>query len=275
VSQILTVKKRRESNRSLLEIPLIAIRKSPDQTRRSFDEYEIASLAASIKENGLLQPITVRRLRDGYLLIAGERRVRAAERIGRKPLPAIVIDADDRAAAIFTLLENLQRSDLTIFEEAEGIRRLIAVYGISQCEAAARLGMAGSTLSNKLRILKLTEEQRARIEGASLTERHARALLRLDADMRDEILDKIIAEGLTTAQTEKLIDSLSDPPAQQPIPLRKAGIGDVRLFANSLSKIVDTMIKAGYTAKTRKNETDSYIEYTVRIDKQSAQLRLL
>lgn len=272
---MLAARKRKEQDKILAELPLEEIALSPDQTRKNFDEYEIGLLAASIKENGLLQPITVRRAAKGYILIAGERRVRAAKIAGLKTLPAIIYETDDRAAAIFTLLENLQRSDLTPFEEAEGIRRLIAVYGVSQCDAAARLGMAQSTLSNKLRILKLTPTQRERIEAAALTERHARALLRVDSSQRDELLDRIIAEELTVKQTERLIDEMCAPPEQLSIPYRKSGIGDVRLFANSLSKIVDTMIKAGYTAKTRKNETDSYIEYTVRIDKKSAQLRLL
>ncbi len=270
---MIALKRKKEREAYLAEIPLSEIEKSPDQTRKSFDEYELGLLAASIKENGLLQPITVRKTDRGYRLIAGERRVRAAVAAGLKTLPAIIMESSDRSAAVFTLLENLQRSDLTIFEEAEGIRRLISVYGVSQCDAAARLGMAQSTLSNKLRILRLTPEQRARIEAASLTERHARALLRLDEVLRDEALDRIIAEGLRAAEAEQLIEELLKPKRPQKAGC-KSSIGDVRLFANSLSKIVDTMIRAGYTAKTRKNETDSYIEYTVRIDKQSAQLSL-
>ena len=267
-------KAKKESDRTLAEIPLSEIRLSPDQARKTFDEYSIASLAASIKENGLLQPISVRRTNGGYRLIAGERRLRAATLLGLSSLPAIILETDDRTAAVLGLLENLQRSDLSFFEEAEGIRRLISVYGISQCDAAARLGIAQSTLSNKLRILRLSDSQRKRIEASSLTERHARALLRLDDALRDEFLDRIIAEELTAAQTEKLADALLSRPQEQ-LPIRRSGIGDVRLFANSLSKIVNTMIKAGYSAKTRKNETDSYIEYTVRIDKKSAQMRLI
>ncbi|MBR3593346.1 MAG: ParB/RepB/Spo0J family partition protein [Clostridia bacterium] len=270
---MIALRKKKEKDAYLAEIPLSEIEKSPDQTRKSFDEYELSLLAASIKENGLLQPITVRKTDRGYMLIAGERRVRAALSAGLKTLPAIIMDSTDRAAAIFTLLENLQRSDLTIFEEAEGIKRLITVYGVSQCDAAARLGMAQSTLSNKLRILRLSPEQRTRIEAAALTERHARALLRLPDSQRDEVLDRIIAEELRAAQTEQLVEELLKPQKPQKAGC-KSSIGDVRLFANSLSKIVDTMIRAGYSAKTRKNETDSYIEYTVRIDKQSAQLRL-
>lgn len=270
---LLTGRKKDEAVR-LIELPLDQLLKSPDQTRTSFDEYEIKSLAESIKENGLLQPITVRRQGGGFYLIAGERRVRAAKMAGIKTLPAIIHETDDRTAAIFTLLENLQRSDLSPFEEAEGIKRLINIYGVSQCEAAERLGLAQSTLSNKLRILKLSLSQRNRIEAAGLTERHARALLKVPEERRDGVLDRIIAEEMNVKEAEKLVESICSP-SEQVEPYRKTGIGDVRLFANSLSKIVDTMIKAGYTAKTRKSETDSYIEYTVRIDKKSAQLRLI
>lgn len=272
---MMPLKSKRCETRTLTEIALSSIKKSPDQTRTSFDDYEIDRLAASIRENGILQPITVRRFGREYKLIAGERRVRAATIAGLKTVPAIVYDIDDEAAAIFTLLENLQRSDLSPFEEAEGIRRLISVYGVSQCDAASKLGIAQSTLSNKLRILKLTAEQRNRIEVSALSERHARALLRLPPDERDEALDRIIAEELNVKETDRLIDSMLTQKVPSAEPFRKSSIGDVRLFANSLSKIVDTMIKAGYTAKTRKNETDSYIEYTVRINKKSAQLRLI
>ncbi len=268
------VKKKVYAGGTLCELPIESIEKSPDQTRKKFDDYEISLLAASIKENGLLQPISVRKEGKGYVLIAGERRLRAAAAAGMKLLPAIIYEKSENDAAVLTLLENLQRSDLTPFEEAEGIRRLIAVYGISQCDAAARLGMAQSTLSNKLRILKLTESQRERIEAAGLTERHARALLKIEKEHRDEALDRIIAENLTVTQTEKMLEQMNGKAVQMSLPLRAMGIGDVRLFANSLSKIVDTMIKAGYSTKTRKNETDSYIEYTVRIDKRSAQLTL-
>ena len=269
------VKKKVYEGGTLCELPLERIEKSPNQPRKRFDDYELALLAASIKENGLLQPISVRREGNGFVLIAGERRLRAAKIAGLKTLPAIIYEKNENDAAVLTLLENLQRSDLSPFEEAEGIRRLIAVYGISQCDAAARLGMAQSTLSNKLRILKLTESQRERIEAAGLTERHARALLKIEKERRDDALDRIIAQDLTVTQAEKMLEQMEGKAVQMSLPLRAMGIGDVRLFANSLSKIVDTMIKAGYKTKTRKNETDSYIEYTVRIDKRSAQLTLL
>ncbi len=272
---MLIAKRPKQHTRRLQELPLSQITQSPNQTRTSFDEYELYLLSESIKQNGLLQPISVRRTEGGYELIAGERRVRASIAAGLKTIPAIVYEVDSESAALYTLIENLQRADLSPFDEAEGIKRLITVYGLAQCDAAERLGIAPSTLSNKLRILKLTENQRIRIEAARLTERHARAVLRLPEEKRDEALDIIIANGLTVSEAEKLAEELLAHKPEKREPYRRAGIGDVRLFANSLQKIVDTMVKAGYTAKTKKNETDTYVEYTVRIDKQTAQMRLI
>ena len=269
------LQKTKKETRKLVQLPLSEISLSKNQTRTIFDEYELSLLCESIKQNGLLQPITVRKKENGYELIAGERRLRACKQAGFKTIPAIIYEIDSESAALFTLIENLQRSDLTCFEEAEGIKRLIKTYNMPQCEAAERLGISPSTLSNKLRILKLTDSQKSRIEAAGLTERHARAVLRLPEEMRDAALNIIIANSLTVKESEKLADEMQAPKKQKNTPQIRASIGDVRLFANSLSKIVDTMIKAGYTAKTKKSETDSYIEYTVRIDKQSAQLRLI
>lgn len=261
--------------RRLQELPLHSISKSPTQTRTLFDEYELSLLSDSIKQNGLLQPITVRKTESGYQLIAGERRLRAAALAGLKNIPAIVYDVSDESAAIYTLIENLQRADLSPFDEAEGIKKLITVYGLSQCDAAAKLSLAPSTLSNKLRLLRLSENQRIRIEAARLTERHARAVLRLPEERRDEALDIIIAGDMTVAEAERLAEEMLSPKKERKEPYRRVGLGDVRLFANSLQKIVDTMVKAGYTANTKKNETDSFIEYTVRIDKQSSQMKLI
>lgn len=272
---MMTARKKHRELRTLCELPLSQIKCGKNQPRTTFDEYELAMLTESIRQNGLLQPVSVRRSTDGYELIAGERRVRACKAAGLLTIPAIVYEVGEEAAAVYTLIENLQRSDLSLFDTAEGIKRLISVYGISQADAAERLGIAQSTLSNKLRILRFTPAQRRRMETSRLTERHARALLRLPPERCDEALDTVIANELTVKETDSLVEEMLLPEEKKREPYRRAAIGDVRLFANSLSKIVDTMIKAGYTAKTKKNETDSYIEYTVRIDKKSAQLRLL
>ncbi len=253
----------------LVNLELKDIIPKKDQPRKTFDEYELKSLSESIRENGILQPLIVRKAEKGkYLLIAGERRLRAAGLIGLKKLPCIIRNADDITADLYTVIENLQRSDLTFFEEAEGISRLICCHGLSLTEVSERLGIAPSTLSNKLRILKLSSEIKERILRAGLTERHARALLKIPEEARKDALDHILAHQLNVAETDKYIEKLLSPPEKKTEPIRKAAIGDLRLFANSLTKIVDTMRLGGVTAKTTRHETETHIEYTVLISKQ-------
>jgi ParB family chromosome partitioning protein len=216
----------------------------------------------------VLQPLIVRSLGGGkYELVAGERRLRAAKMAGLKKIPCIVRKTDDVTSDLYTIIENLQRSDLTVFEEAEGISRLICSYGLSQAEVAEKIGIAQSTLSNKLRLLRLDNTIRERIAAARLTERHARALLRIPEEKRNETLDHIIAKQLTLTETEAYVDKLLAPSPQKKEPLRKCAIGDVRLFANSLTKMVDTMRLGGVNAVTKRMETDTHIEYTVLITK--------
>lgn len=263
------------SDKKLLMLKPDELRTSPNQARKNFDEYELGLLADSIASNGIIQPISVRKLPDGkYEIIAGERRLRAAKMAGLRRVPCVLHKTDDNTAALYTVIENLQRSNLTVFEEAEGISRLINDCGMSQTEVASRLGIAQSTLCNKLRLLKLPEDVRKRIVSARLTERHARALLRVPTQAQAEALDYIIANGLTISQTEEYITELLKPKAEKPEPppekpIRKAAIGDVRLFSNSLSKLLSTLQSAGIDAKSRKFENEKYIEYKVRIRKES------
>lgn len=262
------------SDKRLIMLKPSEITASPDQPRKSFDEYELKRLCDSIKASGIIQPLIVRKTESGYRLIAGERRLKAAVMAGLRRVPCVIHKTDDETAALYSLLENLQRSNLTVFEEAEGINRLITEYGISQSEAAARLGISQSGLSNKLRLLKLSESIKERVSSARLTERHARALLRLPEEEREQALDRIIAEGFTVSQTEEYISSLLTPeekpvPASHGEPVRKSAIGDVRLFSNSLSKLLSTLQSSGINAKSRKYETDKYIEFKVRIQKNS------
>ena len=192
------------SDKKLIMLRPGEIKLSPNQPRKSFDEYELKLLSDSIRSSGIIQPLSVRKNADGeYELIAGERRLRAAVNAGLRRVPCILHKTDEETAALYSLTENLQRSNLTVFEESEGIERLISEYGMSQSEAAARLGIAQSTLSNKLRLLRLSDSIKERIISARLTERHARALLRLPDERREEALDRIIAEGLTLRQTEE------------------------------------------------------------------------
>lgn len=250
-----------------------------NQPRKYFDTYELQSLADSIAANGIIQPLTVRKAEGGkYSLIAGERRLRAAKMVGLRRVPCVLHRTNDTLAALYSLTENMQRADLNCFEEAEAIENLITEFHLTQTEVAMRLGMANSTVSNKLRLLKLSREIRERITSANLTERHARALLRLPSEQRSGVLDKIIADGLNLAQSEELVEGILNPPQEinetiEEIikPVRKAAIGDIKLFSNSLSRLLCTMQNAGITANSRKHETEKYIEYKVRIFKNQPQ----
>lgn len=261
-----------KKDNKISEIPIIKIRPNKSQPRHVFNEDELAALSRSISENGVLQPITVRRISaTEYELIAGERRLRASVLAGLKKIPCIVIKCSDKESAVFALLENLQRSDLGFFEEARGISRLIRRFGLTQEEAARKLGKSQSTIANKLRLLKLTYEEQEWILNAGLTERHARALLRIDdKDVRREALSKIISDKLNTQQTDSLV-SIMLKTLEQPV-IRQKGISkvvikDVRIFVNTINKAIDTMRLAGIDAQSNKTDNESFIEYTIRIPK--------
>lgn len=224
-------------------------------------------MADSIAQNGVLQPILVRRNGTGWELIAGERRLRAARIAGLREIPCLVLERDEREAALLGLLENLQRQDLNCFEEAEGIRRLLAVTGMTQEEAAGRLGMSQSSLANKLRLLRLSEEIRQSILQSGLSERHARALLAAQEERRAELLGEIVQKGLNVRQSEELIGQ--DATAQTSGRIRTPVIRDVRLFLNTLSKAVQTMKRSGVAVQSRSEETETAIEYHIVIPKTS------
>lgn len=263
----------KEENK-VLEIPTIQIRPNKTQPRKSFDEDELRLLSQSISTNGILQPLTVRRLsQTEYELVAGERRLRAAVLAGLTKVPCVLIRCTDKESAIFALLENIQRCDLNMFEEARGISRLIRKFGLTQEEAAIRLGKKQSTVANKLRLLKLSMEEQDWILQAGLSERHARALLRIDdEDVRKEVLSRIVAENLSAKDTEDVVVKLlcratvTESPTQD----RKFIVRDVRIFVNTITKAVDTMRLSGINAVAKKSETEEYIEYTVKIPKSDA-----
>lgn len=259
---------RTKSGGQILLIPQQDIYPNPSQPRKRFDSEELEGLAESIRLNGIIQPINVRRRDDGYYeLIAGERRLRAARMVGLPRIPCILMEVTDEKSALFALLENLQREDLNFFEEAAAIHKMMAEYGLSQEDTARRLGKAQSTLSNKLRLLKLPDDVRYEILKAGLTERHARALLRLEnSDNLTKALNIIIDKRLNVAETDKLVSQMLDNTLIQKKPPMKL-FKDVRIFINTLNHAVDTMRRAGIEADSAKSETEQYIEYTVRIPK--------
>ncbi len=249
-------------------IPHDLIKPNPQQPRVRFDYNELEGLACSIRSNGLLQPINVRVLENGeFELISGERRLRAARMIGMTKIPCIVMNASDQQSALFAIIENVQRENLDFFEEAVAIERLMTEYGLSQDEISEKLGKAPSTLSNKLRLLRLPDEIRDKISYAGLSERHARALLTLpDNNTRKRVLDIVIERHLTVAETERLIADVHRRRKTPRKPQAKA-YKDMRIFLNTLNHAVDIIRKAGIEADTAKSETDEYFEYVIRISK--------
>ncbi|MEM1486087.1 ParB/RepB/Spo0J family partition protein [Oscillospiraceae bacterium PP1C4] len=255
----------------LLNVSEIA--SSPYQPRRQFDPRALQELADSIGQNGMLQPVTVRQMEpEGYELIAGERRLMACKMLHLDKIPAIIERYDDEKSAIFALIENLQRKDLNYFEEAQGIQQLMEICGMTQQQIAQRLGKAQSTVANKLRLLAFSENMRTRMLDAGLTERHARALLRLADEKAVNIaLEHIVADRLNVGESEKYIDALLEPDEpQRPKATRLFVVKDLRIFMNTITKAVSTMKLAGIEVDTAKVEDDNYINYTIKIPKKSA-----
>ncbi len=257
-----------KANCQIQLLPHEAILPNPYQPRVRFDFNELEGLAISIRTNGILQPINVRRLPDGkYELISGERRLRASRMVGINKIPCVVMDVSDEQSALFAIIENVQRQNLDFFEEAVAIERLITLHGLTQEEIAKKLGKAQSTLSNKLRLLRLTEDMRDRISYAGLTERHARVLLTLpDNESRSKVLDIIIERHLTVSEAERLAADVLRRKKSKNKPSMK-GYKDMRIFLNTLNHAVEAIRKAGIEADTAKSETDEYFEYVIRISK--------
>lgn len=244
------------------------IKPSKYQPRKNFASRPLEELAQSIKENGILQPLIVTEDGDGYMLIAGERRLRASRLAGLDTVPCIVTRHSDEKCAELAIIENIQREGLSFFEEAEGYARLIDEFSLTQQEIAKRVCKKQSTISNKLRLLKLPPTARAIIVAAGLTERHARELLRIPkSDMMFFALDRIVEKKLNVPQTEQFITSLLTPPPEKP--QRTCKIGDVRIFINTINKAVDLIKQSGIKPSTQLCEKDGFVEYIIKIPKSS------
>ena len=254
-------------------VPIHLISAGKYQPRQEFDQEALDELAESIKIHGLLQPVVVRRGAIGYELIVGERRLRACKQLAWEKIPAIVREVEDREAAELSLIENLQRSDLHVFEIAEGYERLLTEFEMTQEELASRLGISQANVANKLRLLKLPPEVREVISREMLSERHSRALLRLDSvEDQLKVLEVVVKEQLSVKQTEDLVKSFINRDKQKEKEKRSNGsrklvIKDLRLFTNSVRKLTETLQSSGLVVNVDEREDDDAYELVVRVEK--------
>ena len=258
-------------SRRVFYLPVDKIHPNPSQPRRYFDDESLAELSRSILRYGIIQPLTVRHGAQGYELIAGERRLRAARLAGLREVPCLLARADEEDSPLLALIENLQRRDLHWYEEASAIARLISSYGLSQEQAAEKLGKSQSAVANKLRLLRLSPECVALLRGHGLSERHARALLRLaDDEARYAAAREIAERGYNVAQTEAYVDALLRARAAAPQRQPTYVIKDVRIFLNSIRRQLGIMQRAGVDAAVEREDTDDEIRMTIRIPRRSA-----
>ncbi|MGX4598056.1 nucleoid occlusion protein [Faecalimicrobium sp. JNUCC 81] len=255
----------------VMEIPIEQIVPNPYQPRKVFSQSALEELSNSIKVYGILQPITVRMKDDKYELIAGERRLRAAKLAKLEAIPVIINNMSDESSAVLALLENLQREDLNFIEEAMGYENLIREHDFTQQQLAEKLGKNQSTIANKLRILRLSSEIKIKLVENNLTERHARALLKLpNEELMKEVLDKVIKNELTVKKTEKLIkDILEDleAPSETDKKQNVKGSMAIRIYLNTMKQAFDAIIGTGIEAKYNEIDKGDYMEVVVKIPK--------
>jgi ParB family chromosome partitioning protein len=251
----------------VVRLPIEEVHPNSEQARTDFDSVGISALADSIRQNGIIQPLTVRKVPDGYEVIAGERRLRASKIAGLDYVPCIILEVSDRNSAILNLVENIQHKELSFFDEAVAIDRLIKSYGLTQEDTALKLGKAQSTIANKLRLLKLTDEERMVIVKFGLTERHARALLKLSApEDRMNVINLIVKERLNVEKTEKaILEYIDENNLKNCGRKRTKSFSDVRFFINTINRAIENMQSVGIKANSSKYQCDEYIEYRVRI----------
>lgn len=243
-------------------LPARAIRPNPAQPRKVFKEDALEELAESIRRHGILQPLSVRRVGTHYELIAGERRLRAGIRAGLTEIPCIVMSMDERESGMTALVENLQRQDLDYIEEARGISYVMDQWSMSQEQAAQLLGKSQSSIANKLRLLRHSPPVLQKLRETGLTERHARALLKLtDETEKLRTIDTVSRLGMSVARTEQYIDSLLAGQTDKPIR------PDVGSFLRSVSQTLSRIQQCGIPAVSERRETEDRIVLTITIPK--------
>ena len=248
------------------QIDIEKIKANENQPRTIFDDEKIAELATSIKENGLIQPLIVRKYNRNYQIIAGERSYRACKLAGLKTVPCIIKDIDDKQMDTYAIIENIQREDLTPIEEANAYKTLIDTYGMSQTELANKVGKKQSTIANKLRLLKLSDEVKDALKSKQITERHARAMLSLQPEKQEEVLHEVIDKSLNVKQTETLIN--------KPPKIKKKNKGTVKAVSrnfkiaiNTINQATDLILKSGVEVTSETEENDDEYVIILRVKK--------
>lgn len=265
---------KKDDLKNITYINIDHIRPNPYQPRKQFNVTALEDLCESIKQYGVIQPISVRKLStNSFELVAGERRLRAAEMAGLREIPAIIVTVTDNDSAVMALIENLQREDLTFMEEAEGYNNLLIEHGLTQEELAQKIGKSQSTIANKIRLLKLPPLVKKIIADNNLTERHARALLKLhDEQLQLRVLKRVCERGLNVKKTEELVERAIEKYTRE---VREGGgekkvtraVKDIRIFVNTVRQAIDMMKKAGVNAKAAQIDRGEYVEFIVRIPK--------
>lgn len=250
------------------EIPVDRIVINPDQPRKIFLEKELEELCTSIREFGVIQPIIVKQTGDRYMLIAGERRLKACIMAGLKKIPAIIRNADEKDAALISLVENVQRENLNYIEEATAYKSLMEDFGLTQGEIAKRVGKQQSTISNKIRLLSLPESIRVSLTEHQLTERHARALLKIPEDtQRKRVLDKIVAHNLNVKQSEKLIDDFIAKAEEERRKSEKLRFINYRIYINTIRKAFTSIHDVEEGAEYFQEDKGDHLEVRIIIPK--------
>ena len=235
----------------------------PYQTRLTYKRRDMENLIASIKENGILQPLTATFAEDGYQLISGHRRLYAAKMLGLETVPLIVMSKTDEEIAVLCAVENIHREDLNFFEQAAAIKLLVDSMGLTQQQAGQKLSLSQPAVANKLRILSIEEELQRKIINNGLTERHARAICRLPKEKQQKATEYIARHALNVSEAEKYIEKLLSPTKKKSSP--RICIKDIRIFTNSITKAVSIMKTAGFEPKLEQKETEDKVEYRIVI----------
>ena len=243
-------------------LPARSIRPNPAQPRKVFSEAALDELTESIRRHGILQPLSVRRVDCGYELIAGERQLRAAQLAGLSEIPCIVMQMDDKESGTAALVENLQRQDLDYIDQARGICTLMDLHNLSQEQVAKLLGKSQSAIANKLRILRHSSGVLEALREHNLTERHARALLKLPTEPEKLQAIAVIARlSMSVSRTEQYVERLLSAPEDKP---KRADVG---AFLNHVSRTLCSIQRSGIPAVSERRETDSQIVLTITIPK--------